>query len=155
MENSNKMNKINFMENSNKMNTQIENLLDDNINLMNDIVLTLSKNDNSIDNIENNNDYISQYNLKNWNILNRISNIWNRFFIPKEKDIEIICQMKDIENYENFDNKYEHLKYYSNTISKKIDEQNKKLKNISTNIDKNNNNLQKNNIIINKLNKTF
>ena len=82
----------------------IDNLLDDNINLMTNINNTLEESDKKLENIENNNYYISLYNLKNWNILNRISNIWNRFIYFKEDNIEekeIIMKKIDTNDFVN------------------------------------------------------
>lgn len=142
----------------------IDNLLDENINLMANINYTLEEGDKKLENIESKNYYISLYNLKNWNILNRISNIWNRFFYYKEEDKEIQMRKLTQEDFINDNseinnsnddlkqNKINHLKYYSNRISDTIDNQNKILKDLSPKIEDSNNKLKINNMFINKIN---
>ena len=139
----------------------IDNLLDDNINLMVNINNTLEDSDIKLENIENNNYYISLYNLKNWNILNRISNIWNRFIYYKEEEIkekEIIMKKIGPKDFVNIDinsegelNKIDYLKKYSNKISNKIDTQNNILKNLTPKLEDTNNKLKLNNSFIKKL----
>ena len=71
---------------------------------MTNINNTLEESDKKLENIENNNYYISLYNLKNWNILNRISNIWNRFIYFKVDNIEekeIIMKKIDTNDFIN------------------------------------------------------
>lgn len=159
----------------------IDNLLDENIDLMININNTLDESDKKLESIENNNSIISIYNLKNWNILNRISNIWNRFIFYKETDIDKIIQMKEIEpeelndniyikeetlkeneisrtselcenNISNIDNdKINHLKYYSKRITNKLDEQKNILEKLTPNIEDTNFKLNINNSFIKKL----
>jgi len=132
---------------------KIEKLLDENIDLMININNCLEESDKKLDSIDESNSIISSYNLKNWNILNRISNIWNRFFYYKENDLELKnekpIQMKTINNIETdklFEksienpkeinlNKANYLNYYSKKVSKKIDEQNNFLKKITPKIE--------------------
>tara|TARA_Y100000741_G_C17978286_1_gene446816 strand:+ start:55 stop:495 length:441 start_codon:yes stop_codon:yes gene_type:complete len=139
----------------------IDNLLDDNINLMTNINNTLEESDKKLENIENNNYYISLYNLKNWNILNRISNIWNRFIYYKEEEIkekEIIMKKIGPKDFVNIDinsnveqDKISCLKKYSNKISNKIDTQNNILKTLAPKLDDTNNKLKLNNSFIKNL----
>ena len=159
----------------------IDNLLDENIDLMININNTLDESDKKLESIENNNSIISIYNLKNWNILNRISNIWNRFIFYKETDIDKIIQMKEIKpeelndniyikeetlkeneisrtselcenNISNIDNdKINYLKYYSKRITNKLDEQKNILEKLTPNIEDTNLKLNINNSFIKKL----
>lgn len=150
---------------------KIDNLLDENIDLMININNCLEESDKKLDSIDESNSIISSYNLKNWNILNRISNIWNRFFYYKEKELKLknkpiqmhkintnnlsfsIDKEKSLE-YSNESinlNKINYLNYYSKKVSKKIDEQNNFLKKITPKIEDTKNKLKINNSFIKKL----
>ena len=143
------------MDNRIKKNlTEIENLLEDNLNLMIEIDNVIDKNEKQIDSIKNSSINVKNDNCQSYKFLNRMNNFFYRLYtsLTNQKEVDNISIQNDKQEKNNNDvyknsSKIDIMKKKSIEIRNKLSNQNKNITEINELMDDNNQEIKKNIIL--------